>query len=215
MKQIVELSQKIRSCLETEDYGSLEELGEEFGTLLINNFGDEGLYSLNENEIKDFELCALVLEYTKLHYDELTNLYFIINEVCSTYTQLELLCTRVASLNIPNEIGHIQNDWKNSLKRFLEIFITMQDSSSQILSDVGHRTFLDRTGTKVIGHINKLLEQINMKEELISYLTDILLKDERFMEQVPRVLGFSTTKNESDIDKNLFNLDPLYRNHLE
>jgi hypothetical protein len=215
MKQIIDLSERIQTSIKAGELKCLHLHGEEFSTILINNFGDDSLYSLKGKELRDFELCALVLEHTKLHKNELTQLYFIINEVCSEYPELELLCKRVESLNIPNEIGHIQNNWKNSLKRFLDIFHTMKNRSSLVLSDIGHDTFLDRSGIKVMNHLGDLLEQINMREELMGQLTDILLEDERFTDDLPRILNYSVQQNEDDLDSDLFNLDQLYRNHPE
>lgn len=182
---------------------NLKKLADEFINSLITEYTFGRLRNLTEREVQQFEVCILFLEFEFFHNDKEMDICYILSEVCSSYPSLDSLNRRINFLNLPSKINHVENDWKLAIQKFVSLFPSLQDMSSDTLSSKGKQVFVDRCGIKVISQINSLLCRVNRSSELPLYLANLVLGSPEVAPEITRILGFLTKSNDCIFQRNL------------
>jgi hypothetical protein len=173
----------IMNGLSTNDDAVFTGLVENFLDFLMTNFNNEEFNNLDENALKDFELCCTMLENINFHHGNEIEFCFVIKNIASKYKDINLLLERMSIVEIPSKISNIENEWQSKLKFAIQKLISFNDYNTLILTEVGKKIMMKGCGIRVMNQIKALLGQINESSKfpiaLIEILKDLDISNEQ------------------------------------
>ncbi len=200
-----ELSNEARLAFNLTDHERISVVSKKIEQYLMDNYGEMQTITLNDKELRAFEVCALTVEYSTLHLGKNQRFNFILLELIGQDERLAQLKQRIKLIDLPNQVAEIEQDWKSFLARSLEEMQVLKGMSSSLLNESQSDYFYKRVGIKVISQFKRMLAQINSQETFAPYLIKSLMQDYVIeVSMAPEILSMITQENAPDIVSDIF-----------
>jgi hypothetical protein len=199
MKELNIISAEMKNAVGNRNPSGIDEQLEKCHLFLIENFTNPSLKKLNSVNLKELAYCLIVMEYEWLHKNKNGDIIFIIKDICTSYSELALMKSRIECLRYPDMINHIERDWKVVLEKCLiQLFIISNNTEdSLLLNNTGKETFLNRCGIKIMGQICTLLKRVNAQEKLPLLTMEIMKEISKDNNDLVRALNWTTQTNDN------------------